>query len=138
MNRNASAFTDLSSASLERRDTTIYEVIDLNAGQPVYVGKTFQQGFGEEGIQTRLDQHESLKPEWKGADYEIREIKSGTCTNFETATREMRAMMARGGPLKVNPASVLQNIIRSITSKNFQKYVHLHSSHDPAPFKRED
>jgi len=90
VNRNASAFTDLSSASLERRDTTIYEVIDLNAGQPVYVGKTFQQGFGEEGIQTRLDQHESLKPEWKGADYEIREIKSGTCTNFETATREMR------------------------------------------------
>jgi len=127
--RRPSAF-----AGLDRQQTTIYEVIDTTTGNPVYVGKTFQKGGGSAGTQSRLCQHECAKAEWQGQGYEVRAIKSGEWTDFEAATHEMRAMMDRGGPKSVNPNTTLQNKIRSITPRKFQKYRDLHSDYDPNPF----
>jgi RHS repeat-associated protein len=123
--RRPSAF-----ASVERRPTSIYEVLDTTSGDSIYVGKTFQQG----GAQRRFCQHECVKPEWQGQGYEVRALKSGDWTEFEAATHEMRAMMDRGGPRSVNPNTTLQNKNRSITPRKFEKYRSLHSDYEPNPF----
>jgi len=115
--------------STERRQTTIYEVVDPNNNmQPVYVGKTYQKDGGSAGLDTRFGQHEKAKADWANKGYEIREVKSGNWTDFETATHEMRAITDRGGV-----RNKLTNRNRPITPKKFKKYQHLHTDYDPKP-----
>ena len=106
-----------------RTPTSIYEVYDPKTGKVVYVGKT------EQTLAERLAQHQKSanKAHWEPNDYQIRSVKEGNWTEYETAAWEHHYIEKNGG--KAN----LENRQVGIDKVKYTEYGKPQYGHNPCP-----
>ncbi|MBC9797863.1 polymorphic toxin-type HINT domain-containing protein [Sinomicrobium weinanense] len=100
--------------STTKKNTEIYEIVDTQTQEVVYVGQTTQ------GTNTRFEQHVNEKG-WDPSRYQPRTVKEGNWTPYEAHVWEQHYIEKNGGKDK------LLNKKNAITEAKYDKFENLHN-----------